>query len=462
MDINEIINMSADKAISELKKKTVVTPSWAKLQTEYDQKQHPVNTDASYTDKVTKTGVEKMCRITLGWQKLAVKRISEMCFAIPPKRIYKPNNDAEQAVARIIEDIYNKNRINSVNIQRGRQLFASCEVMTLWYPQDQPTIYGGEESPIKLRCRSFSPMQDSAIYPLFDEYDDLVALSVEYSRIEDEQHVTYFDTYTAEQHIRWRILNGEASEDIREDIVIGKIPAVYSWRSEPIWEDQSDNISEAEWTLSRNGNYIRKNARPTWVVFMDDEMYSNNQEPVGDNIGRNVLKYPANAKANYVTWTQAIDSIKFHTEEIKRNFFRQLQLPDMSMDEMKSTPMSGEARKMMFIDTQLKVIDESGALLEMLDRELNVIKAFVKQMYPHYADAVDSLSVEYEIVPYSINDMSEKIQNLSNATGGKQIMSTRQAVARLGFADDIDKEISEIESEQSSPMFNLLPNEQGV
>lgn len=462
MDINEIINMSADRAISELKKKTVVTPSWAELQMEYDQKLHPVKTDASYTDKVTKTGIEKMCRITLGWQKLAVKRISEMCFAIPPKRIYKPNNDAEQAVARIIEDIYNKNRINSVNIQRGRQLFASCEVMTLWYPQDQPTIYGGEKSPIKLRCRSFSPMQDSAIYPLFDEYDDLVALSVEYSRIEDDQHVTYFDTYTAEQHIRWRILNGEASEDIREDIVIGKIPAVYSWRSEPIWEDQSDNVAEAEWTLSRNGNYIRKNARPTWVVFMDDEMYSNNQEPVGDNIGRNVLKYPANAKANYVTWTQAIDSIKFHTEEIKRNFFRQLQLPDMSMDEMKSTPMSGEARKMMFIDTQLKVIDESGALLEMLDRELNVIKAFVKQMYPHYADAVNSLSVEYEIVPYSINDMSEKIQNLSNATGGKQIMSTRQAVARLGFADDIDKEISEIESEQSSPMFNLLPNEQGV
>ena len=462
MDINEIINMSADRAISELKKKTVVTPSWATLQTEYDQKLHPVKTDASYTDKVTKTGIEKMCRITLGWQKLAVKRISEMCFAIPPKRIYKPNNDAEQAVARIIEDIYNKNRINSVNIQRGRQLFASCEVMTLWYPQDQPTIYGGEKSPIKLRCRSFSPMQDSAIYPLFDEYDDLVALSVEYNRIEDEQHVTYFDTYTAEQHIRWRILNGEASEDIREDIVIGKIPAVYSWRSEPIWEDQSDNVSEAEWTLSRNGNYIRKNARPTWVVFMDDEMYSNNQEPVGDNIGRNVLKYPANAKANYVTWTQAIDSIKFHTEEIKRNFFRQLQLPDMSMDEMKSTPMSGEARKMMFIDTQLKVIDESGALLEMLDRELNVIKTFVKQMYPHYADAVNSLSVEYEIVPYSINDMSEKIQNLSNATGGKQIMSTRQAVARLGFADDIDKEISEIESEQSSPMYNLLPNEQGV
>lgn len=462
MEINDILNLNPAEAIGYLRKKTIAVPSWAKLVKEYDQKLHPVKTDATYTDKITKSGVEKMCRITLGWQKLAVKRIAEMCFAIPPKRVYKPQNDAEQAVARIIEDIYRKNRINSVNIQRGRQLFASCEMMTLWYPQDSPTIYGGEASAFKLRCKTFSPMHSSQIYPLFDDFDDLIALSVEYNRTEDEQPITYFDTYTAEQHVRWRIAKDEISEDVREPIGIGKIPAVYIHRNEPIWEDQSDNVAEAEWTLSRNGNYIRKNARPTWVVFMDDETNYNSQEPVGDNIGRNVLKYPANAKANYVTWTQAIESIKFHTEEIKRNFFRQLQLPDMSMDEMKSTPMSGEARKMMFIDAQLKVIDESGALLEFLDRELNVIRAFVKQMFPHYADAVDSLRIDYEITPYTISDLTEQIQNYSNATGGKQIMSTRQAVAHLGFADDIDEELSQIESEQAVSAFNLLPNESGV
>ena len=90
------------------------------------------------------------------------------------------------------------------------------------------------------------------------------------------------------------------------------------------------------------------------------------------------------------------------------------------------------------------------------------IRAFVKQMFPHYAAAVDSLRIDYEITPYTISDRSEEIQDYSNATGGKQIMSTRQAVAHLGFADDIDEELRQIESEQSVPGFTLLPNESGV
>ena len=183
-------------------------------------------------------------------------------------------------------------------------------MMTLWYPQEVPTVYGGEQSSIKLRCKTFSPMKDANIYPLFDEYDDLIALSVEYVRNEDLKQIVYFDTYTADTHIRWRNDSGKIDEDVREVINIGKIPASYSHRGEPIWEEQSANVAEAEWTLSRNGNYIRKNARPTWVVYMDNDITSKAQEPAGDNVGRNVLKDPSNAKAGYVTWTQAIESIK--------------------------------------------------------------------------------------------------------------------------------------------------------
>ena len=89
-------------------------------------------------------------------------------------------------------------------------------------------------------------------------------------------------------------------------------------------------------------------------------------------------------------------------------------MPDMSMDGMKATPMSGEARKMMFIDAQLKVLDESGAWLEFFDREINVVRAFMKKMYPKLATAIDSLSVEVVITPYQIHDETETINKLSN------------------------------------------------
>ena len=44
MDINEIINSerSGNEVISDLKRKSIVVPSWEKLRKEYEQKEHPV------------------------------------------------------------------------------------------------------------------------------------------------------------------------------------------------------------------------------------------------------------------------------------------------------------------------------------------------------------------------------------------------------------------------------------
>lgn len=454
MDIKEITSETRDAGsiIADLKKKSVQVPEWAELEKEYEPSKHPVVTDKLYRDKVTRKSVERMTRITLGWQKLATKRMSELMFGIPVQRVYTPADDAEKQVAQIMEAIFKRNRIDSVNIERGRHLFASCENMTLWYAQEQDTDYAGNKSKLKLRCKNFSPMNGTSIYPLFDEYGDLVALSLEYNRSEDNRTITYFETYTDNEHIRWRTDTGTIEEETREPIELMKIPAIYMMRPEPIWEDQSENVYEAEWTLSRNGNYIRKNARPNWVIFSDNNI-KYGTEPAGDNAGRNVLQYGQNDKAQYVTWQQAIDSIKFHIEEIKRNFFMQLQLPDMSMDSMKATPMSGEARKMMFIDAQMKVTDESGIWLEAFDREINVIRAFMKKMYPTLASAIDSLSVEVVITPYQIRDDAERIGNLMNATAGKAIMSQRTAVANLGYVEDVDKELADIASESNIDVF---------
>lgn len=454
MNIKEITSPERDarSVISDLKYKTVSVKPWAVLRKEYDQKEHPVMTDKTYKDKVTKKGIERVTRYTLGLQKLAVKRMTELMFAIPVQRVYKPDNEQEKLVAEIMEAIFQKNRIDSLNIERGKSLFASCETITLWYSQEQPTVYAGQKSRLKLRCKNFSPMDGDSLYPLFDEYDDMIALSIEYTRKEGNKTITYFDTYTADEHIRWRTGDGETVEELREKIEVGKITGLYIHRDEPIWEDQSPNVYEAEWTLSRNGNYIRKNARPNWVVFSDNKVKYGN-ENANDNAGRNILQYGSGDKAGYVTWQQAIESIKFHIDEIKRNFFMQLQLPDMSMENMKATPMSGEARKMMFIDAQLKVTDESGIWLEFFDREINVIRAFMKKMYPHLVSAIDSLLIEVVITPYQIRDEQERISNLTNATGGKAIMSQRTAIQNLGYVDDVDEELALIAQESTVNLF---------
>lgn len=457
MDIRAIIdtqNRRSEDIISDLKKKTVIVPSWDKLRKEYDARLHPVNDKKEYPDKVVrKSGIERMTRISLPLQRLAVKRMSELLFSIPVRRIYKAETEQEARVARIMEGIFTRNRIDAVNIERSRALYASCEICTLWYSQEQTVSYGGEVSPIKVRCKTYSPMKGDSLFPLFDEYDDLIALSVQYARVDGTKTVTYFDTYTSDRHVRWSD-NGtnKMSVEADEPITLGKITGVYVHRPEPIWEDQSENVFEAEWALSRNGNYLRKNARPNWVVFSDKKIQYGKEG--GDNEGRNVLQYPSDAKASYVTWNQATESLKYHVGEITRSFFMTLQLPDMSMDTMKSTPMSGEARKMLFIDAQLKANDEAGLWYEALDRELNVVRAFVSAIFPELSQAAHTLNIETIITPYNIRDEQERVSLLSQAVGGKPIMSQRTAVEQLNYADDVDAELSLINDEGAADVFS--------
>lgn len=457
------VRLPAD-IIADLKNKTIDVPEWGKLEKEYNPKQHPVYTNKAYRDKVKHGKTEKMTRITYPIQKLACKRMKELMFTIPVQRKYTTANDAEKKAAAIMEAIFSKNHINSVNIKRSHKAFASCEIATIWYTQRAETAYAGEKSDVKLRCRTYSPMDGDTLYPLFDEYDDMIALSIQYKRYIKDKWYTYFDTYTAEHHYRWVNSGGDWGEDIEpEEINIEKIQGVYLHRGEPIWEDQSENGHELEWTMSRNGNYLRKNSRPTWVEYTDKSRVKHGNEPADDNAGRNILRYGKDDKAGYATWAQAIDALKFHTEELRRNIHTTLQLPDMSMEQMKATPMSGEARKMLFIDCQMKVTDESGDWIEFFDREVNVVRAFCKNMFPSLKNAFDGLGVENVITPFQINDRSQLIQDIDRATDGKAVMSRRTGIRLLGEVpeEEIDAEEQRIIEEESSTadIFNNEPTE---
>ena len=295
------------------------------------------------------------------------------------------------------------------------------------------------------------------LYPLYDETGDMIALSVGYKRVVGKETFEYFDTYTAERHYKWEKTGADGWGLVEEDDIrqIGKIPAIYMWRPEPIWEDTSSLVYEMEWAVSRNGNYLRKNSKPLFCVFADEEI-DYGQEGDEKAEFKSILQYPKGSTAGYVTWEQAVENLKFHVTELRQSFFTQLQLPDWSYESMKSTPMSGESRKQLFIDAQMKVKDESGRLLEFFDREANVVKAFLKlALGDSLADAVDALPVENEITPFIITEEKDTITNLMTANGNKPIISQREAIEQLGWSDDVDKTMQEITEESTLDSFAL-------
>ena len=461
MTIQEILTTSALTAgekVAALRAKTIQVPLWSGrygLSQQYDPTKHPVMNKSLYPDITTDEGIEQVTRITCDLQRLAVKRMTELCCGIPVKRIYNPDNDRQKEVAAYIENILTRNRIDSVNVERLNMLFAGCEVMTLWYAtEDKNNIYGFD-SPLKFRCRNFSPMLGDELYPLFDEYGDMVAMSVGYTRKIGKKSVAFFDAYTAEKHIKYSNEGGDWAEVENEDITVGKIPCIYIYRPTPIWEDTSKTVYEIEWALSRNGNYLRKNSKPLFVVFADEEVRYN-QEGNEKKEFKSVLQYPKGSTANYVTWQQAVENLKFYINELRSQFFTQLQLPDWSYEKMSQQALSGESRKQLFIDAQMKVHDESGRLLEGFDREVNVVKAFLKTALPdsYHAD-IDALKVEIKITPFSITDTRETVDMLMVANGGMPIMSQRESIKEFGHSTDVDKTMQEIAQQGVEDAFEL-------
>lgn len=281
-------------------------------------------------------------------------------------------------------------------------------------------------------------------------------MSVGYTRKVGGKNISYFDTYTKDRHLKF---SSEGGWHIVEDepITLGKIPAVYVYRPTPIWEDTSKIVYEMEWAMSRNGNYLRENSKPLFCLFADEEVRWGDEgidDP--DNVkGKAVAQYPKGSSAAYITWEQAVENLKFYITELRQTFFTQLQLPDWSYESMKASPMSGESRKQLFIDAQLKVKDESGRLLECFDREVNVVKAYAKViMGEGYAKDINALPVENIITPFTISDDMDTIQNLVLANGNKPLISQRESVELLGWSSDVDKTMEEINADKMGDVFN--------
>lgn len=459
-EINKILDPTRPigDIIADLKEKTIDLPLWSDLVKVYEPTFHSIVDDKINRKDRTRTDgtIEKASRIYLGLEKLLTSRITEFMFAIPPKRIYHntENNKVRQQIANAIELIYKYARINSENIKRGNAYFASCEIFTIWYTvQSTNTLYGFD-SQYKLKCKTYSPMDGCKLYPLFDEYGDMIAMSIEYQRKEKGQKITYFETYTSDKRYKWKY-QGNNYEEVKygEPISILKIPGAYANRLVPCYHGLSYIREEIEYTLSRNSDIIAYNSAPVLKVAGAIQ----GEEKKGE--ARRVYKVENGGDVSYVSWAQSIEALKYHVETLMNMFWTQAQMPDISFENMKSLGNIGfDARQTLLTDAHLKVGDESGTWNEFFDRETNVIKAFLKEMNKQWAKEVDNVEVEHIITPFIQNDEKAEIDKWITASGGKAIMSQLEAIKNLGLSSNPEETLKQIQSEEaaSSMLMNSV------
>ena len=451
-DLKEILGGSdISTIISELKNRSYEVPEWGELIKDYEPRLHRIVTDkVGRKDKTHSDGsVDKAARIPIGLEKLLVKRITEFTFAIPVKREYsKSENSTHTAIANAIEAIYQNAHIDMENIKRGISYYASCEIFTLWYTVQKKNNLYGFDCPYKLKCKTFSPMDGNKLYPLFDETGDMLAMSFEYERKTSKDNtITFFETYTEDTHYKWKRDGDNGTwEEVENPIPISivKIPGAYLFRAEAVFNGLQTIREDLEYTISRNSDIVAYNAAP--VLKVSGQIIG--EEHKGET--RRIYRVTEGGDVSYVSWAQSVGALEFHVNQLIKYFWMQSQMPDISFENMKSLGNIGyDSRRTLLTDAHLKIGEESGAWLEFLNRECNVIKAFLKEMNKGWEKEVDNVDVKHIITPFIIEDEQAKLDYHMKANGGKPVESQAESIQRIGKSANVEDTIAQINEESA-------------
>lgn len=466
LSIREIFALgSTGSIINELRKKSVEVPDWGELLKDYEPTKHKIVFDLiGRKDRQRSDGVlEKASRIYIGMEKLLSHRYNEYTFSIPVKRVYTnvEGNETRTAIANAIESIYKHARIDTVNLKRGLAYYAACEIFTIWYTVEKENTLYGFPSKYKLKCKTYSPMMGHKLFPLIDEMDDMLAMSFEYEKRVGEKTETYFETFTEDRHYLWKrdgsstggwaeILSTTAEDgSVRggEAISILKIPGVYLSRHAPVYHGLSYLREEMEYSLSRNSDVIAYNSAP--VLKITGNIIGD--ENKGD--GRRAWRLENGGDVAYVSWQQSVEALKYHIEMLTKLFFMQAQMPDVSFDNLKGLGSIGyDARQTLFTDAHLKIGDEAGAWIEFMERECNVIKAFLKKMNVKWESEIDNVDVGHIITPYVQNDEKYEIEKWMKANGDKPLVGHLESIRKAGVSEDPDTTYEEYVREQNESL----------
>ena len=140
----------------------------------------------------------------------------------------------------------------------------------------------------------------------------------------------------------------------------------------------------------------------------------------------------------------------YHVETLTNSFWSQSQMPDISFEKMKNLGNIGyDARQTLLTDAHLKVGDEAGNWLELLDRESSIVKAFLSLMNVQWKEEIDNVDVENIITPFIQNDEKNEIEKLTTANGGKPILSQLESIKALGYSNDPEATLKQIQEEEA-------------
>lgn len=169
------------------------------------------------------------------------------------------------------------------------------------------------------------------------------------------------------------------------------------------------------------------------------------------------------ADAQYLTWSQVPDTIKFEAETLTNNAYDMSNTPRISFETLKGVgKASGTAFRFMFMGAHMAVSNHGEVIGEFMQRRVNFIVSALGAINPtEFSQASKTIDIETDLVPYMIDDLNDKVATTVSAVGGG-IWSTREGIMFAGNADRVEEELVEIKEKQTTKNSNAAsPNPKG-
>lgn len=411
-----------------------------------DPKKHEVMDETIRPKRLVKTDTETkyvdVARIAFALQKLIIKRAAAFCFGNPVEITSNAKSERSIAAFNLYKDVLDKAKSYSLNKRMARILFTFGEVAEYWYVTDGGTL--GAEHNKKLRVALFSP-KDCRLYPFFDDNDDLIAFSREYSKkVGDETHV-FFETWTDEEYRCWDDKKQVVNEYQHK---LGKIPIIYSRQEERETEDVDPLIDRLEKSVSNFGDTNDYHGSPKIIVNGPIKSFAQKGEAGG------ILEVGENVKPYYLAWDSAPQSKQIEFDLLLKMIYTISQTPDVSFENMKSVgAVSGEALKTLFTDAHLKVQDHREVLDEHLARRCSVVTSYIEVLEPDTKAGFSETTIKQEIIPYLSKNQGMVLDSLLTVNGNKPLISHKQSVIKANLSSNPEEDYNQIVAEENAASY---------
>lgn len=161
------------------------------------------------------------------------------------------------------------------------------------------------------------------------------------------------------------------------------------------------------------------------------------------------------ANAQYLTWSQVPDTVKFEVETLLSQIYGLTNTPRISFDSLKGTgnAVSGVTFDYVFMSTHLNVENLNETVGEFMQRRVNFLVSALGSVNSTLEEASETIDVDVQMQPYKLEDIKDKIDTAIKAKDG-EIWSQQRAITFVGNVDAVLDEIEAIKEEQAEKQKN--------